>query len=67
MAFAGKVIGRKEELDTIPDLLLQATSHSGPGAFDKISYITRSERKGGNIPQTGCNNQKFNGNDKAYL
>ncbi|GLJ29520.1 hypothetical protein SUGI_0581880 [Cryptomeria japonica] len=51
----GKVIGRKEELDTIPDLLLQATSHSGPGAFDKISYVSRSKSKGGVAP-TGCNN-----------
>ncbi|GLJ29517.1 hypothetical protein SUGI_0581850 [Cryptomeria japonica] len=46
----GKVIGRKEELDTIPDLLLQATSHSGPGAFDKISYVSRSKSKGGVAP-----------------
>ncbi|XP_059077892.1 uncharacterized protein LOC131876491 [Cryptomeria japonica] len=49
----GKVIGKKEEKDTIPDLLLQATSHSGPGSFDKISYISRSKSKGG-IPQVTC-------------
>ncbi|XP_057815674.1 uncharacterized protein LOC131029269 [Cryptomeria japonica] len=50
----GKVIERKEQQGTIPDVLLQATSHSGPVDFDKISYISRTQGIGGS-PPTSCN------------
>jgi hypothetical protein len=40
--------------DAIPWLLLRATSTSGKGRFEKVSFIQRLATKGGKAPATGC-------------
>jgi hypothetical protein len=38
----------------IPELLLQATQHSGKGVMDDVSYIQRLDTAGGLSPSSGC-------------
>jgi hypothetical protein len=40
--------------DAIPWLLLRAKSHAGAGEFAPVSYIQRTETKGGLAPASGC-------------
>jgi hypothetical protein len=40
--------------DAIPWLLLRAKSHSGQGQFGRVSYIQRTETKGGGAPSSPC-------------
>ena len=39
---------------SIPWLLLEATGHSGRGAFDDITYIQRVDTEGGLAPEAAC-------------
>jgi hypothetical protein len=39
---------------SIPQLLLKATTHAGPGVFADTTWIQRLETVGGNAPATGC-------------
>jgi Protein of unknown function (DUF3455) len=52
----GKVAARLDSPDanSIPWLLVTAASHSGDGAFSKVSFIQRLHTKGGQPPQSGC-------------
>jgi len=52
----GKALERADAPETgaIPWLLLQATEHSGTGAFSTISYVQRLETTGGVAPAEGC-------------
>ncbi|KAL4189644.1 hypothetical protein AMTRI_Chr08g208190 [Amborella trichopoda] len=49
----GKVLESVGRVGTIPDLLLQATSHSGFGGFAEVSLIKRDKSKGGTAPGGG--------------
>jgi hypothetical protein len=40
--------------DAIPWLLLKAKSHEGLGQFARVSYIQRTDTKGGSAPSSGC-------------
>jgi hypothetical protein len=49
----GKAVARVDapESDSIPWLLLTATTHSGTGVLDHVTSIQRIHTKGGNAPQ----------------
>jgi hypothetical protein len=55
-AVVGEVIARADspEPDAIPWLLLRAKSHEGSGALAAVTYVRRTETKGGVSPKTGC-------------
>jgi len=40
--------------DAIPWLLLQAKSTTGPGVFDRVTFVQRLRTGGGKAPATGC-------------
>jgi Protein of unknown function (DUF3455) len=54
-----QVVGEVKEKDTpsadaIPWLLLAAKSNTGNGALSGVTYIQRTDTKGGNAPSAGC-------------
>jgi hypothetical protein len=55
-AVVGTVLDRADAPDagSIPWLLLQATEHSGIGAFSTITYVQRLDTSGGVAPAQGC-------------
>ena len=42
------------QVDAIPWLLLQATTHGGNGVFSKVEYIQRANTIRGKAPASGC-------------
>src|SRR5438132_446650 len=42
------------DLDAVPWLLLQAKSTTGPGVFDRVTFVQRVRTGGGKAPTTGC-------------
>jgi Protein of unknown function (DUF3455) len=63
----GKPAARLDSPDAtaIPWLLLTAASHSGDGAFSKITFIQRLHTKGGQPPQSGCDDSHRNAETKS--
>jgi len=63
----GKVSARADSPDAnaIPWLLLTAASHTGDGAFAKVTFIQRLHTKGGQPPQTGCDEAHRNAETKS--
>ena len=55
-AVVGAVLERADSPDAgaIPWLLLEATDHTGSGAFSTITYVQRLNTAGGIAPETGC-------------
>ncbi len=53
---AGAVLERADSPDTgsIPWLLLEATEHTGAGAFSTITHVQRLDTVGGAAPAEGC-------------
>ena len=46
--------GTAPQADSVPWLVVQASSHSGAGLFGTVTYIIRSRTAGGAAPTTGC-------------
>jgi Protein of unknown function (DUF3455) len=63
----GKVAARADAPDAnaIPWLLLSAASHTGSGTFSKITFIQRVHTKGGQPPQSGCDDAHRNAETKS--
>ena len=63
----GKVAARLDSPDgnSIPWLLLTAASHSGSGVFAGVTSIQRLNTKGGQPPQSGCDDAHRNAETKA--
>jgi hypothetical protein len=63
----GKVAARLESpgADSIPWLLLTAASHSGAGVFSSVTSIQRLHTKGGQPPQSGCDESHRNAETKS--
>jgi hypothetical protein len=63
----GKVAARVESPDanSIPWLLLTAMSHSGDGVLSHVSFIQRLHTKGGQPPQTGCDDAHRNAETRS--
>jgi hypothetical protein len=63
----GKVSARLDSPDanSIPWLLLTAASHSGVGVFSKVASIQRLHTKGGQPPQSGCDDEHRNAESKS--
>jgi hypothetical protein len=63
----GKAAARLDSPDAnaIPWLLVTAVSHSGDGAFSKVTFIQRLHTKGGQPPQTGCDDAHRNAETKS--
>jgi hypothetical protein len=63
----GKVSARLDSPDAnaIPWLLLTAASHSGEGTFSKVTFIQRLHTKGGQPPQSGCDEAHRNAETKS--
>jgi Protein of unknown function (DUF3455) len=63
----GKVATRLDspDADSIPWLLLTAASHSGDGVFSKVTSIQRLHTKGGQPPQSGCDDAHRNAEAKS--
>jgi len=63
----GKAAARLDspEANAIPWLLLTATTHSGSGAFSKVTFIQRLHTKGGQAPQSGCDDAHRNAETKS--
>jgi hypothetical protein len=63
----GKVAARLDSPDanSIPWLLVTAASHSGNGAFSKVTSIQRLHTKGGQPPQSGCDDAHRNTETKS--
>ena len=55
-AVVAEVIARADspEAGAIPWLLLRAKSHEGSGTLAAVTYVRRTETKGGLAPKTGC-------------
>ena len=51
---ASKIAEYSAEPNTIPWLLLGATSHAGRGRMTDVTFIQRLETAGGKAPATGC-------------
>ncbi|HYP75661.1 MAG TPA: DUF3455 domain-containing protein [Polyangiaceae bacterium] len=51
---AKKIAEFSAHADAIPELLLQATTHDGPGVMDDVTYIQRLDTAGGLAPTAGC-------------
>jgi len=51
---AKKVQEFAAHVSAIPELLLQATTHTGKGLLDDVSYIQRLDTVGGLAPTSGC-------------
>lgn len=52
----GKLVARQDspDSDSVPWLLLSATAHSGSGILERVTTIQRLHTKGGQPPQSGC-------------
>jgi hypothetical protein len=63
----GKVESRHEkpDSDSIPWLLLTAVSHAGNGVFANVTMIQRLDTKGGQPPQSGCDEAHRNAETKS--
>jgi Protein of unknown function (DUF3455) len=63
----GKVSARLDSPDanSIPWLLLTAASHAGNGVFSKVTSIQRLHTKGGQPPQSGCEDAHRNAETKS--
>jgi hypothetical protein len=63
----GKVAARLDSPDAnaIPWLLLTAASHSGSGVFANVTSIQRLHTKGGQPPQSGCDDTHRNAETKS--
>ncbi len=63
----GKVSARLDSPDTnsIPWLLLAAAHHSGSGVLSKVSFIQRLKTKGGQPPESGCDDAHRNDEVKS--
>jgi Protein of unknown function (DUF3455) len=63
----GKVAARLDASDAnaIPWLLLTAASHSGSGVFSTVTSIQRLHTKGGQPPQSGCDDAHRNAETKS--
>jgi hypothetical protein len=63
----GKVAARADSPDSnsIPWLLLTAANHSGSGVFAKVTFIQRLNTKGGQPPQSGCDDAHRNAETKS--
>ena len=63
----GKVAARLDSPDanSIPWLLLTAASHSGAGVFSNVTSIQRLHTKGGQPPQSGCDDAHRNSETKS--
>lgn len=63
----GKVESRHSGPDpnSIPWLLLTAVSHSGNGVFANVTSIQRMNTKGGQPPQSGCDESHRNAETKS--
>lgn len=51
---AAKVAGFTADPSAIPELLLQAVSHTGEGQMSEVTYIQRLDTVGGLAPTSGC-------------
>jgi Protein of unknown function (DUF3455) len=63
----GKLAAKADspEANAIPWLLLTAASHTGDGAFSKVTFIQRLHTKNGQPPQTGCDDAHRNAETKS--
>jgi hypothetical protein len=63
----GKPAGKLDSPDAsaIPWLLLTAASHTGIGTFSKVTFIQRLNTKGGQAPQSGCDDAHRNAETKS--
>ncbi len=63
----GKASARLDSPDAnaIPWLLLTATSHTSDGVFSKVTFIQRLHTKGGQPPQSGCDDAHRNAETKS--
>ncbi|MBV8515327.1 MAG: DUF3455 domain-containing protein [Acidobacteria bacterium] len=63
----GKAAARLDSPDanSIPWLLLTAASHSGNGVLAKITFIQRLHTKGGQPPQSGCDDAHRNAETRS--
>jgi Protein of unknown function (DUF3455) len=63
----GKVSARLDSPDAnaIPWLLLTAANHTGDGIFSKVTFIQRLHTKGGQPPQSGCDDAHRNAETKS--
>src|ERR1700743_274219 len=63
----GKPAARLDSPDAnaIPRFPLPAPSHSGDGAFSKVTFIQRLHTKGGQAPLSGCDDAHRNAETKS--
>jgi hypothetical protein len=63
----GKVESRHEapDADAVPWLLLTAVSHAGNGVFANVTLIQRLNTKGGQPPQSGCDESHRNAETRS--
>jgi Protein of unknown function (DUF3455) len=63
----GKVVARQDAPDAtaVPWLLLTATGHSGNGVLAGVASIQRIHTKGGQPPQTGCDQSHIGAETKS--
>jgi Protein of unknown function (DUF3455) len=63
----GKVVARQDAPDAtaVPWLVLTATSHSGNGVLAGVASIQRIHTKGGQPPQTGCDQSHIGAETKS--
>ena len=63
----GKLAARLDSPDSnaIPWLLLTAASHAGSGTLSKVTFIQRLNTKGGQAPQSGCDDAHRNAETKT--
>jgi hypothetical protein len=56
----GKVAAKHDapQPDSIPWLLLSASTHTGEGIFSRVAFIQRLHTKGGQPPSSGCDDSK---------
>jgi hypothetical protein len=66
-AVVGKVSAHLDSPDanSIPWLLVTAASHTGVGVFSKVASIQRLNTKGGQPPQSGCDDAHRNTETKS--
>src|SRR5215470_15820091 len=66
-AVVGKLSARLDSPDSnaIPWLLLTAASHAGSGTLSKVTFIQRLNTKGGQAPQSGCDDAHRNAETKT--
>jgi len=63
----GKITARLDSPDanSVPWLLLTAASHSGNGALTRVTFIQRLHTKGGQPPESGCDDAHRNAETKS--